>query len=69
MRAAVEASAQQPAVFKGVSDLFWVRDVPGIVMGPGRSEQSHAADEWVEVDQLKRGVEVYRETIRRFFDE
>lgn len=69
VRAAQAASGQQPAAFQGVSDLFWVRDVPGVVMGPGRSEQSHAADEWVEVDQLERGVEVYRETIRRFFDE
>ena len=46
-----------------VAELF----VPGIVMGPGRSEQSHAADEWIEVEQLERGVEVYRETIRRYF--
>jgi len=41
--------------------------VPGIVMGPGRSEQSHAADEWIEVDQLERGVQAYRETIERYF--
>ncbi|MHC4409178.1 MAG: M20 family metallopeptidase [Planctomycetota bacterium] len=69
VRAAVAASGTQPQPFGGVSDLFWVRDVPGIVMGPGRSEQSHAADEWVEIEQLERGVEVYRETIRRYFRE
>ncbi|MEM8884509.1 MAG: M20 family metallopeptidase [Planctomycetota bacterium] len=65
----VRATGQEPQVFGGVSDLFWVRDVPGVVMGPGRSEQSHAADEWIEVEQLERGVAVYAETIRRFFGE
>jgi len=67
VRAAVAASGVEPRAFGGVSDLFWVRDVPGIVMGPGRSEQSHAADEWIETAQLERGVEVYAETIRRYF--
>jgi len=67
VRAAVAASGADAFPFGGVSDLFWVRDVPGIVMGPGRSEQSHVADEWIEVEQLERGVEVYRETIRRYF--
>ncbi|MHC4939680.1 MAG: M20 family metallopeptidase [Planctomycetota bacterium] len=69
VRAAVAASGFEPQPFGGVSDLFWVRDLPGVVMGPGRSEQSHAADEWVEVAQLHKGVEVYRETIRRYFGE
>ncbi len=43
------------------------RDVDGIVMGPGRSEQSHAADEWVETEQLESGVRKYVETIERYF--
>jgi len=67
VRAALAAArAPAPRAFGGVSDLFWVRDVPGVVLGPGRSEQSHAADEWVEVDQLRRGVAVYLETIERY---
>ena len=57
----------EPIAFGGVSDFFHVRDVPGIVMGPGRSDQSHAANEWIEVEQLKKGVTQYRETIERFF--
>ena len=68
VRAALSASKNSaPSAFGGVSDFFHVRDVPGIVMGPGRSEQSHAADEWVEVDQLEFGVRAYRETIERYF--
>jgi len=68
VEAALRASGSKEArVFGGVSDLFWVRDVPAIVMGPGRSEQSHAADEWIEVKQLERAVLIYRATIERYF--
>jgi acetylornithine deacetylase len=68
VRAALAAAGQESArAFGGVSDLFHVRDVPGIVLGPGRSEQSHAADEWIEVEQLERGVEAYVATIGRYF--
>jgi acetylornithine deacetylase len=60
-------STRESHAFGGVSDFHWVRDVPAIVMGPGRSEQSHAADEWVETEQLERAVAVYGETIERYF--
>jgi len=67
--AALAATGQKvPRSFGGVSDLFHVRGTPGIVLGPGRSEQSHAADEWIEVDQLRHGVEVYVDTIERYFE-
>ena len=66
--AALAASCSDaPRAFGGVSDFFHVRDVPGIVMGPGRSDQSHAADEWIEVAQLEQGVAQYRATIERYF--
>ncbi len=61
------SGAAEPVAFGGVSDLFHVRDVPGIVLGPGRSEQSHAADEWMETDMLERGAEVYRAVVERYF--
>ena len=50
----------EPVGFGGVSDLFHVRDVAGVVLGPGRPEQSHKADEWVEEEQVRRAVPVYR---------
>ena len=37
------------------------------MIGPGRSEQSHAADEWIEIKQLERGVLVYRAAIERYY--
>jgi acetylornithine deacetylase len=69
VQAALAATGQKlPRAFGGVSDLFHVRAAPGIVLGPGRSEQSHAADEWIETDQLEKGVEVYGRVIERYFE-
>ena len=66
VQAALDGGA--PRAFGGVSDFFHVRDIPAVVMGPGRSEQSHAADEWVEVSQLEAGVARYTQTILRYFE-
>jgi acetylornithine deacetylase/succinyl-diaminopimelate desuccinylase-like protein len=55
-----------PVAFGGVSDLFHVRDVPGIVLGPGKPEVSHTADEWVEEAQIARAVTVYGDLARSY---
>lgn len=33
--------------------------IPAIVLGPGDIAQAHTADEWVELDQIRLGAEVY----------
>ena len=45
--------------FLGVSDLFHLRHLPGVVMGPGTSAASHAPDEWVAVEQVEAAAEAY----------
>ena len=35
-----------------------------VVLGPGNIAQAHTADEWIEVDQLRKGVDIYS----RFID-
>jgi acetylornithine deacetylase len=63
--AAIAATTtSEPIGFGGVSDLFHVRDVPGIVLGPGLSEQSHVVDEWIEEAQVVAAISVYRELAR-----
>jgi acetylornithine deacetylase/succinyl-diaminopimelate desuccinylase-like protein len=52
--------------FGGVSDMFFVRHVPGVVMGPGTSAASHAPDEWVAVSQVEAAVRVYGEIVERY---
>ncbi|MDR2448516.1 MAG: M20/M25/M40 family metallo-hydrolase [Prevotellaceae bacterium] len=38
----------------------WMRlDVPAIKMGPGASERSHSADEFVYLDEIRQGVKDY----------
>ena len=37
-----------------------------IVIGPGNIEQAHRVDEWIDVAQLIRGVDVYRNLIEHY---
>jgi acetylornithine deacetylase len=37
-----------------------------IVIGPGNIEQAHRADEWIELEQLLRGVEVYQQLFEHY---
>ena len=55
--------------FGGVSDLFHVRHQPGVVMGPGTSDQSHAPDESVAVEQVEAAVAAYGALIRSWLAE
>jgi acetylornithine deacetylase len=34
-------------------------DVPTVVFGPGAIAQAHTADEFIEIDQLERGAELF----------
>jgi acetylornithine deacetylase len=36
-----------------------------IVFGPGNIAQAHTTDEWISLEQLRRGVQQYRAVIRR----
>lgn len=52
--------------FGGVSDLFHVRHVPGVVLGPGTSAASHAPDEWVAVEQVEQAARTYAALAQRY---
>ena len=52
--------------FGGVSDLFHLRHLPGVVMGPGTSAASHAPDEWVAVEQVEAAAVAYGEIVQRY---
>jgi acetylornithine deacetylase len=38
--------------------------LPSIVLGPGDIAQAHTVDEWIEVSELERAVEVYVELVK-----
>ena len=36
------------------------------LLGPGDIAQAHTDDEWIELDQLNRGAELYTQLIKRW---
>jgi acetylornithine deacetylase len=61
------AGTEGPVGFGGVSDMFHVRDIPCLVLGPGEPEQSHQSDESVPLDQVLRAEGIYRDLAARWF--
>jgi acetylornithine deacetylase len=51
------------------SMLSGLGGIPCIVLGPGSIDQAHTEDEWVEVDQVVRAVDIYEGIVRAFADE
>lgn len=46
------------------SDMAVMYDIPSIKIGPGKSERSHTADEYIEIKEIENGIKVYE----RFLD-
>lgn len=44
------------------SKLAEIAHIPSIVLGPGNITQAHTDDEWVSVEQLVQGAEIYAQT-------
>lgn len=53
-----------PVDFWTEAALFADGGLPAVVIGPGSIKQAHAADEYVEIDQLERCNAVYQRIIR-----
>ncbi len=49
---------------RGVSDWVWFRDVPAVKAGPGRTERSHTADEFVLESEVRDGARFYEALAR-----
>ena len=50
-----------------LSDAVWTRHRPTVKVGPGQSERSHTAGEFVTRDELEAGVEFYRRLAAELF--
>lgn len=51
--------------FGGICDLVFI-DEPGIIMGPGTSEESHSPDESIGIDQVRKAVDLYYKLGKEF---
>ena len=40
-------------------------DFPSVKIGPGNSKRSHSADEYIYVDEVKEGIEVYKNLLNK----
>lgn len=40
-------------------------NIPSIKMGPGKSERSHTADEYIYIDEIEKGINIYIEFLAK----
>jgi acetylornithine deacetylase len=50
----------------GTEALFLQSHLQLVILGPGNIAQAHTVGEWVEIDQLRRAVQIYGKLIERF---
>lgn len=68
VKTALETRSQSaPAPFVGVCDFVYCDQTDAIIMGPGKGERSHRADEFLKVDELSVGIDGYLQTIEAYF--
>ena len=58
--------AARPFGSPTLSDWAHLRGIPAVKIGPGLSEVSHTADEWVEVAEVRRAAAAYEAIARAF---
>jgi acetylornithine deacetylase len=52
-------------VFNGTCDMAF-STAASVVMGPGKSERSHAADEFISKDELKEAIDTYTSVVETY---
>lgn len=68
VRAALKASGRSAAVGSStMSDAAWTGHLPTIKVGPGQTERSHTAGEYITVEELLEGTTFYERLIREYF--
>jgi acetylornithine deacetylase len=40
-----------------------------VVLGPGSIQQAHTDDEWISLEQLERGTDVFEQLFRRWCEQ
>lgn len=63
VRAAI-ASGGEPFVSPTTSDMALMNGFPTLKMGPGRSQRSHCADEFIMLQEMEDGLRRYHSFIR-----
>lgn len=64
LRAADLPGDAEGAKYGTDASQFSAIGIPSVVLGPGNIDQAHTKDEWLALDQLHRGIEVYLDLMR-----
>lgn len=56
---AAVALGREPFISPTTSDMALMHSIPSMKMGPGRSERSHSADEFVMLSEIREAVPLY----------
>ncbi|MCI9608130.1 MAG: M20 family metallo-hydrolase [Muribaculaceae bacterium] len=60
---ACTALGLKPFVSPTMSDMAVMNSFPTLKIGPGESSRSHSADEYIEIDEIHRGINTYIDII------
>jgi len=52
-------------VFNGTCDMAF-STAPSVVMGPGASDRSHAADEFITVEEIASAIDTYKDVVENY---
>lgn len=52
-----------------MSDMVFLKGVPAVKVGPGKSPRSHTPDEFILLDEIEQGLEYYRRLVAAYGDE
>lgn len=63
VKAAMELG-REPFVSPTTSDMALMHSIPSLKMGPGRSERSHSANEFVLLSEIRSAIPVYISIIK-----
>ena len=65
---AIRRARPQAAVYGSatLSDMVFLRDIPAVKCGPGRSERSHTPDEFVLEQEILEGARFYGDFVQAF---
>jgi acetylornithine deacetylase len=62
----VTGKRKPKTVSYGTDGMIFGKTMELVVLGPGSIQQAHTIDEWIAIDQLHKGVDVFAEMARRF---
>lgn len=69
LAALAAAGKEKPIGFRGVTDFAHVgKAMPGVILGPGTWDQSHAANESVSVEEVERAARIYAALVTGYFE-